>query len=178
MALFRISLIILGTVLIIQSMNPTLSIAEDKVVVVPLFSSKSSPSDITVLNVDCNVGINFTTTYTLVSEIGAFSKKNNDSIIELIFNGRIQASTMAGTGAVFELRIDNSATTNGRARATIKSSEAGIEGVPASITGIFTDLSAGTHTVSMWVRGMWDGGTSAHVDPGCWSSDHVVVIEY
>ncbi len=178
MALFRISLIIFGTVLIIQSMSPALSIAENKVVVIPLSSTKSSPPNFTVLDVTCHDDINFGTTYTLLTNIGSFSKTNDNSTVELIYNGRISAGSMDGAGAVFELRIDNVASTNGRARARLRSSEAGINGVPVSIAGIFTGQSAGTQTVSMWMRGSGGSGTSAQLDPGCWSTDHVVVKEY
>lgn len=45
------------------------------------------------------------------------------------------------------------------------------------MTGIFTGLSAGAHTVSMWIQGVYGGGTKAALDPGCWETDHVVIEE-
>lgn len=84
---------------------------------------------------------------------------------------------MTGTGAYFELRVDDNASTNGRARANIKASETGGAGVPISMTGIFTGLSAGSHTISIWVRTSTGTGTVAVVNPGCWTADHVIVRE-
>jgi hypothetical protein len=137
----------------------------------------------TVLNVDCpGSGVSFSTTFTKVADIGPFTKLLAGSAIELIFNGRTYVAGLAfgAQGAVFELRVDGIATTNGRARASYKSLETSTgAGVQTSITGIFTGLAAGTHTVSMWVQAVGSGasGTGAQLDPGCLSSDSVVVKE-
>jgi hypothetical protein len=45
------------------------------------------------------------------------------------------------------------------------------------MTGIFTGLGVGSHTVSMWVQGSFAGGSAGGLDPGCWSTDHAVVKE-
>ncbi|MGA1842416.1 MAG: hypothetical protein ACMUIU_17505 [bacterium] len=96
----------------------------------------------------------------------------------LTFNGRIAVVTsLSGTGAVFELRVDDTAT-NGRARASFKPSEVGFDGIPVSITGIFTGLGAGSHTVSIWVQAKYGDVVDAMVDPCCWSSDHIVIKEF
>lgn len=89
------------------------------------------------------------------------------------------ASFTAGTGAVFELRVDDAASTVGRARATLRSAEAGSNGVQAAITGIFRNLSPGPHTASMWVRTSAGGSAAnARLDTGCWSSDVLIVREF
>ena len=134
----------------------------------------------TVLNgPSCKSLSTFSTTYAKIADAGSFTQVNSNSPIEVTFNGRIAVTgTLSGTGAAFELRVDDTATTNGRARANLKSSEIGSDGILASITGIFTGLSSGTHTVSIWVRGVNGSGTSAFVDPGCWSTDHIVIKEF
>jgi hypothetical protein len=132
----------------------------------------------TVLSVNCSTLNPFITSYRKITDVGSFTKQESGSTLEITFNGRIYAATMDGTGAVFELRVDDAATTNGRARASLRSSEAGGGGIQASMTGIFTGLGAGSHTVSVWVAGAFNGGTSAYVDPGCWGSDHVVIKEF
>ena len=134
----------------------------------------------TVLNgPSCKSLSSFSTTYAKIADAGSFTQVNSNSPIEVTFNGRIAVTgTLSGTGAAFELRVDDTATTNGRARANLKSSEIGSDGILASITGIFTGLSSGTHTVSIWVRGVNGSGTSAFVDPGCWSTDHIVIKEF
>lgn len=169
--------------IIISLSIATVSFAQDKVVVIPLFESESNGSGAllkaTVLNVDCTTDVDFDASYTKIANVGSFTKLDSQSLIELTFNGRIKVSSITGTGAVFEIRIDDNATTNGRARANIKSNETGTWGIPSSITGIFTGLSAGSHTVSFWVRASLSGsGTSARIDPGCWSSDHIVIKEF
>ncbi|MBN2508551.1 MAG: hypothetical protein JXQ71_17875 [Verrucomicrobia bacterium] len=133
----------------------------------------------TVLDVTCHPSVSYGTTYTKLVNIGSFTKQLAGSTIELTFNGRVYVGTMtnSATGAVFELRVDDTATTNGRARASLRFAEAGGGGIPTSITGIFTGLGTGTHTVNMWICGSYAGGRQAMLDTGCWGTDHVVVKE-
>jgi len=74
--------------------------------------------------------------------------------------------------------VDGNAPSLGRARAVLRSSEVGYSGVPVSITGIFTGLSNGTHTLSMWVKTSNGSGTDGTVDPGCFGDDHINIKEY
>ncbi len=135
-----------------------------------------------VLNVDCPFpgGVDFTTSFVKALDVGTFSVQSADSVVEATFNGRLYVESFAAgsSGAIFEVRVDNTATTHGRARAVVWAAEAGAEGVPVSITGIFTGLSAGNHTISIWVQGASGGGSNAFVNPGCWDSDHIVIKEY
>ena len=130
----------------------------------------------TVLNVNCSgSGVAYSTAFTKVADIGSFTKQVANSTIELTFNGRTYSTFSFGVaGAIFELRVDNAATSNGRARASYRESSAAVQ---TSITGVFTGLAAGNHTVSMWVQGVGGGGTGAQLDQGCWNTDHVVVKE-
>ncbi len=130
----------------------------------------------TVLSVDCSgSGVAYSTAFTKVADIGSFTKQVASSTIELTFNGRTYSTFSFGVaGAIFELRVDNAATSNGRARASYR--ESGVA-VQTSITGVFTGLAAGNHTVSMWVHGVGGGGTGGQLDQGCWNTDHVVVKE-
>jgi hypothetical protein len=122
-----------------------------------------------------STGVSYSTIFTKVADIGAFTKSLANSTIEITFNGRTYATYSFGlAGAIFELRVDNIPTSNGRARASYRES-----GVPiqTTISGIFTGLAAGPHTVSMWIQGVGGGGMDAQLDPGCWAADHVVVKE-
>jgi hypothetical protein len=127
----------------------------------------------------CPSSVDFTSTFTKIGNIGSFTKKvGPKSIIEATFNGRIFIETVTSTGARFELRIDEAATTVGRIRADIRSVEVGHPGLPVSMTGSFTGLGAGSHTVSMWVQAAGAGtGTDAQWDNGCWNSNHLVLRE-
>jgi hypothetical protein len=140
-------------------------------------ATESGLLGITVLNVNCELLSSFSTSYAKILDVGSFTKINPSSTIEITFNGRICVISVTGEGAEFELRVDDAATTNGRARANIRSAEAGFDGVPVSITGIFTGLSSGSHTVSIWVRTSTGTGSDAAVDPGCWSTDHIIIKE-
>jgi hypothetical protein len=134
---------------------------------------------ITVLNVDCQHVDSFATTWVRVATLGTFSKIEAASAIEITYHGRVAVDTLfaSETGVIFELRVDDTATTNGRARTRLRPAEVGGDGVPAGMTGIFTGLDTGTHTVSIWARAASYGGTYAAVDPGCWQTDHAVVKE-
>ena len=133
----------------------------------------------TLLNADCWNVSSVGTAYTKIKDIGSFSKAESGSDIEITYNGRIFVNSFGGAaGAIFELRVDNVATTNGRARANIQNSEEGLDGVPVSIMGVFTGLGTGTRTVSIWAQMSTGTGTTVGYDPGCWSSDHIVVKEY
>lgn len=71
------------------------------------------------------------------------------------------------------------ATTNGRANANFRPDiNDNLGGETVCITGVFTGLSAGVHTISMWVRAAGTGtGTGAAINPGCWAGDYVIVKE-
>lgn len=130
------------------------------------------------LPVDCVSVASFAAnTWTKISNLGSVSKLDATSRLEITLNGRVNTTSLAGTGAVFELRLDDTATTHGRARASMKSAEAGNDGVQVSMTGIFTGYGAGTHTINLWIYSYYGAGTYGGVDPGCWGSDHIVVRE-
>ena len=137
----------------------------------------------TVLDVNCSgSGVSYSSAYTKVANIGSFTKLLANSTIEVTFNGRTYVSGMSfgSGGAVFELRVDDAATSNGRARASYIYSEAGnTSGVQTSITGIFTGLAASTHSVSVWIQAKEVGGsgTGAQLNPLCFPTDYVVVKE-
>lgn len=132
-----------------------------------------------VFDVNCATAINLTTTYAKYQDLATFTVQSPNSTVEVTFNGRIRVGSFAGsTGAIFELRVDNAATTHSRARAKFGVTDSPNEGIQASITGIFTGLTAGNHTASMWVRTFYGTGTGAMLDPGCWGTDSLIVREY
>jgi hypothetical protein len=133
-----------------------------------------------VFNVSCVSVPAISPTYSKLADLATFTVESSASAVEVTFNGRIFVSSFsAGTGAVFELRVDDAESPVGRARANLRTAEAGAGGVQTSITGFFTGLAAGTHTASMWVRTSTGGaGNQAMVDPGCWSSDVLIVKEH
>jgi hypothetical protein len=147
------------------------------------FSSHTHPGLLlktTVLTLICATQDPVVDVYTKILDVGPFGKTDAASSIEITYNGRIGAWAFEGgaTGATFELRVDNAPTTNGWARANIRTPEAGGDGVPVSMTGVFTGLGAGEHVVSIWAIVWYGTGRYVGVDPNCFYSDHVVVKEY
>lgn len=122
-----------------------------------------------------------TTSYQKVGNIGTFNKTYSTTMVELTLQNNFYMGTFTGaTGVVFELRIDDAATTNGNATLLIRSTHAG-ESLPGVITGIFSGLSSGSHTVSVWAKTVYGSGSSAMIDAGCFNSfgtNNVIVKEF
>ena len=132
----------------------------------------------TYLNADCNQLANFTGTFQRIGNIGTVFKVDPGSRLEVSYYGRVSVEDVTTTGAYFEMRVDDVATTNGRANIHVKKSEIGHSGISAFFTAVFSGLSAGNHTISMWVRAQGTGtGTYAGYNPGCWLGDYVIVRE-
>ncbi|MBI3957857.1 MAG: hypothetical protein HY328_03530, partial [Chloroflexi bacterium] len=137
------------------------------------------PVQFNTINSTCLGNVSFGTTFTKVANIGTFAKVYTDSTMEITFNGRIAVITsLSGTGARFELRVDDAAPTVGRGRVSFKASEVGSDGMWVTMTGFWAGLAAGNHTVSVWVAASSGTGNGAMLDPGCWSSDVVITKEY
>jgi hypothetical protein len=134
----------------------------------------------TVLDFFWLPGVTFTETPTKVRDVGSFNVSDPSSIVELDFNGRLGAATINGSGAVFELRVDDLPVAIGRAKVPVKLQEASVflDDVPASMTAFFTGLAPGSHTASLWVTGMHGGGDGAGSNRGGWDTDHLVVFEH
>ena len=133
----------------------------------------------TVLHPHCTSLPAYTTTYTKVADIGSFNIGSPDSVVEITYNGRFLVETFdpGNTGVTFELRVDDTASTEGRARVLVRSTEASLF-VFGSMTGIFKGLPTGAHTVSVWAAGYFGGGSGVVIEPGCFDADHVVIEEF
>lgn len=129
----------------------------------------------------CQTLANVTTSYQKVGDMGTFTKTNENTVVELVLQTTFSIATFAGgsIAAIFELRVDNVATTIGNATIFIR--EAVIR-YPGSITGVFTGLASGVHTVSLWAKVASTGtGTNAMWDYGCWNNqgvNNVLIKEY
>ncbi len=141
---------------------------------------KNSTKYTSIIPPSCQVLLTATSTYAKIADLGSFTKDNLDTKIELIFQTHLRVNTISGVaGATYELRIDNLPTTNGNARASVQLLG---QNVNASIFGLYTGLSSGLHTVSIWARSGAQGnigGTATDVsyDSGCWSASNLTVKE-
>lgn len=132
-----------------------------------------------VLDVQCGSG-NVGSSFAKVLDIDTFDVQSADSLLEITFEGRIDVDSMTGNGVRFELRVDDAPSPYGLARALVRSDEVGnAGGIHASFTGMFDSLAEGEHTLSLWAQATNNGtATGVRVDPGCFSTDHVVIKEY
>jgi hypothetical protein len=118
-------------------------------------------------------------TWTKVVDLGSFTKLTG-ATIELAFNGRLAVGSWGSgaSGADFELRLDNTASSVGRVRATVMPTDNNINGIQAGMAGFFTGYAAGSHTISLWVYGYNGSITNIAVNPGYYSAAHVAIKEY
>lgn len=123
-----------------------------------------------------NFSGNLTSTYTSLGNIVTFTKVRDDSKIEVHFNSNVAGGTFAGgaTGAQFRLRInggvgqfDNEGVIRGSGNEDF-----------LSMMAVFTNLPAGTHTVSVWARTNVGTSTNALLDPGGWGGKIIVKETY
>lgn len=112
-------------------------------------------------------GVN--TTFQKLLDFATFTKARDDTLVRLDLANRFYVDSMTGGGAIFELRVDDVPTTLGYASTLIRSSDVK-RYMTQPMFGVFENLPAGEHTVSMWVRVNYGSATSAMLDPGCWNS--------
>lgn len=120
-----------------------------------------------------------TATFQKIADMGVFTKNIANSFIELNLQTNLYIGSFVGaTGAVYELRVDGVATSFGNATALLRA--AGTSD-PVTITGVFSGLSAGSHTVSLWAKTVNGTGTNASWDSGCFNgfgTNNVLVKEF
>ncbi len=117
-----------------------------------------------------------TSTFAKIADLGTFTKDNLETKIELMLQTNLQYQSIIGGSVVrYELRVDNLPTSNGIARASI---DVAGQQFPASIFGLFTNISIGMHTVSLWANtSLTASATNVIYDPGCESSTSLTVKE-
>jgi hypothetical protein len=95
-----------------------------------------------------NTDNSISSTYELIRTVGTFTKVLSNTDIELTW---IAHASTNGTFCDFQLRIDDNpslGTLDTGGRAVLYTAES-----PVAVTVLFRGLSAGLHTVSIWVRG-------------------------
>jgi hypothetical protein len=94
------------------------------------------------------------TTFELLKTIGTFTKDYDgaDTIIEVTLSSNITATGSVGDWTNFQIRIDGAADPDGTGRAICRLT-ATTTHTPIMIHTVFPGLSAGNHTVSIWLRG-------------------------
>ena len=124
----------------------------------------------------------FGTTPRKIADIGKFTVENGDSLVEVVYNGRVKVDNMTGSAVIYQLRVDGrpGETTNldfPTGMAVVRSSEKN-QFLHTSMTGIWQGLSDGEHTLSMWVYAWTGTGYNAYMNPEGWPSTVALVKEY
>jgi len=86
--------------------------------------------------------------------VGTFTKDRADSVIELVALGHASGS---GVACSWQLRIDGANNQGAAGAGAFDGTEANVQinaGVPYTITSVFQGLAAGSHQVTLWVRGV------------------------
>ena len=118
------------------------------------------------------------TTFTSLRTLGTFSKGSATTKVQVVWNGHVTGNVAGPTDGycTFQVRVDgNASTATSYPGATIGGAVGQTPYLIASTTDIFTGLAAGTHTLTLWDRGI--RMTSCTDNPG--DFDHwVIVTEY
>jgi hypothetical protein len=93
-----------------------------------------------------------TGTPTLYRTFGTFTKTNASSVIEIVWNGEVSGSPIGGGLCQYQLRIDG-AQGSGLDPIGAGTVDLDLRHKPVSQTSMWTGLVAGTHTVSLFLRG-------------------------
>jgi len=127
----------------------------------------------------CQSTASVTPSYQKIGSMGTFTISATGTFAKLTLQTNVYATTLLGAkGVIFELRVDDVPTGIGNATAMIRT--AGTFD-PISITGVFTGLAAGPHTISLWVKTDAGTATDAGWDESCFNSfgtNNVLVEEY
>jgi len=114
-----------------------------------------------------------TTTATQLSSAYTFTKNEDATSVEVDFNGHASIASMTASGVYFQLRIDGIVSTSGTGTIVLWAADAG-RYVNLAMHGVFEGLSAGSHTVSIWVYTPSSTATTAVINPGNWNDKFTV----
>lgn len=119
------------------------------------------------------VSVNVTSSWKKIDNYLTFSKElGTSSVIEVVLASRATGGTFSGTNGVeFEVTIDDTAATIANLGAITTTNTIDF----ITINAIFTNLPAGSHTVSVWARAAPSGSSTGVVlDPGGWGGKIIV----
>ena len=100
-----------------------------------------------------------------------FNKLSSSTKIEVYVNSRFKVGTITGANGVrFQVRVDNNMPTFGNQGSILTSNTSEF----LSIFTVFSTISAGSHTVSIWAQAPSGSATSVFADPGGWEGKIIV----
>jgi hypothetical protein len=101
-----------------------------------------------------------------------FTKSSSSTTIEVYINSRFSVGALASdtSGIQFQVRVDDGFTNIGNEASILKSNTS----ESLSILGVFQNLPAGSHTVSIWAKAAGSSAKAVIVDPGYWGGEIIV----
>lgn len=109
-----------------------------------------------------------------VRVFGPFTKLSANSKIHLTWNSTVHSAS-AGTGfCIFQIRVDGAAPP-GHSGAVVPGPSGGAGIYPVSTTTVISGLSAGSHTLSLWIQGA--SATFCADNPGGYDRA-ITIMEY
>ncbi len=156
--------------------NDSLRISEGNVVKLPGVKITSAyVNTIYVSSYTTSPGNNFFK----LGNVTTFVKESSKSVIEVLLNTHSYVSSIpSSTHVMFQIRIDDQPVGSYDTDWTIFSGNTSYTNT--SVTRIFSNLSVGTHTVSIWA-GNYNVGETANdvmVNPGGYCSSRIIIKEY
>lgn len=107
-------------------------------------------------------------TYQKIGDMGTFTVFEDGTFVEVEVATSFSVNSMGGAGVAIQMRVDDNVTTIGQAAILLR--QTGIS-IPGIITGVFSGLTPGTHTVSLWARtNNNQTATDVYWDAGCFNS--------
>ncbi len=126
----------------------------------------------------CQSVPNVNSDYQKITDLGDFTKLKNSSFVEIDYQTNFSVTFDGGaTAVVYQLRVDDNATTLGKATVMLKPDS---NNLPAVIHGVFPDLAEGAHTISVWVNSVNGTATDAYIDSGCFNNynNNLIIKEF
>lgn len=156
--------------------NDSLRISEGNVIKLPGVKITSAyVNTIYVSSYTTSAGNNFFK----LGNVTTFVKESSKSVIEVLLNTHSYVSSIpSSTHVMFQIRIDDQPAGSYDTDWTIFAGNTSYTNT--SVTRILSNLSAGTHTVSIWA-GNYNVGETAndvYVNPGGYCSSRIIIKEY
>lgn len=107
------------------------------------------------------------TTPAKIADLGTFTKQSDDTLLRVDYSTAFEVQSSASTGVIYEVRIDGVRTSTGLASLLVREVDTS---VPGTITGLFTGISSGVHTVEVWAATANSTASGVFVDIGCFNS--------
>lgn len=111
--------------------------------------------------------------YQKIATTATFTKLEEDSYIEIDYQTYFSAGFTSATGVIYELRVDDSPTEFGYATFLLQKTNPTLPGV---IHGVFSDLTAGSHTISIWAKSIKGNVSNIVINSGCFSNETNTIL--